>query len=328
VVIVDQTLLPERLEFVELHTVEEVGDAIARLAVRGAPAIGVCAAMGLAAALGTERGSSREHLLECARRGAQLIRDRRPTAVNLGWALDRVLARATETPGDAPAVLRAMRQEAECIREEDREMCRRIGEYALQLLPVRARVLTHCNAGALATSGIGTALAPVYMAAAEGREVSVMVGETRPLFQGSRLTAWELTRAGVPVTVITDSMAPMLMRDGRVDLCIVGADRIAANGDTANKIGTYALAVAARHHQIPFYVAAPSSTFDRSLAGGGDIQIEQRARSEIAGGSGRVTVPEGATVENPAFDVTPADLITAIITEAGVHYPPFDFRSS
>jgi len=227
--------------------------------------------------------------------------------------------------GDQRALLDALRREATEILEEDRAMCRRIGEFGLPLLPDGARVLTHCNAGALATGGIGTALAPIYLATESGRYIEVLVDETRPLLQGSRLTAWELSRAGVPVRVIADNMAASLMRAGRVDLCMVGADRIAANGDVANKIGTYGLAVLARHHGIPFYVAAPSSTFDAALEGGHQIEIEQRARDEIARGFGRVTVPDGVPVESPAFDVTPAELVTAIVSDRGVHRAPYDF---
>jgi len=206
-------------------------------------------------------------------------------------------------------------------------MCRRIGEHGLPLVPDGARVLTHCNAGALATGGIGTALAPVYLAAEAGRKVEVYADETRPLLQGSRLTAWELSRAGIPVTVLADNMAASLMRAGRVDLVIVGADRIAANGDVANKIGTYALAVAAHHHGIPFYVAAPASTFDPGTRRGDQIEIEQRHRDEIAATLGRVTAPADVAVYNPAFDVTPAELVTAIVSDRGVHRAPFDFSN-
>ncbi len=324
VLIVDQTLLPERLEYRELRSLEDVCDAISRLAVRGAPAIGVAGAMGLVVVLQSHSGD-RDSLLRRAEAAAERIAATRPTAVNLPRALDRVLRRLRETAKTGGDVLAAIRDEATRIRDEDREMCQRIGEHALVLLPEHARVLTHCNAGALATAGIGTALAPIYLAAQRGRLVEVLVGETRPLLQGSRLTAWELSRAGVPVTVVTDGMTPSLMREGRVDLCIVGADRIAANGDTANKIGTYGIAVAARYHGIPFYVAAPSSTLDAGMDSGREIHIERRPRAEIAAGSGRTTVPNGVPVENPAFDITPAELITAIITERGIHRPPYDF---
>ena len=207
----------------------------------------------------------------------------------------------------------------------DRAMCERIGTNGLPLIPDRARVLTHCNAGALATAGIGTALAPIYLAASAGRRIEVLVDETRPLLQGSRLTSWELTRAGIPVTVIADNMAASLMRAGRIDLCIVGADRIARNGDVANKVGTYGVAVAAHHHGIPMYVAAPTSTFDPATPNGDVIEIEQRSADEVRRGFGTLTAAEAAAVHNPAFDVTPAALITAIISDRGIHRPPYDF---
>ncbi|HEX6967083.1 MAG TPA: S-methyl-5-thioribose-1-phosphate isomerase [Gemmatimonadaceae bacterium] len=323
--IIDQTLLPERFEERDLRTLDDVCDAIARLAVRGAPAIGVAGAIGLVVSLqsfGVEPlAAFRTRLHEHASR----IRATRPTAVNLPWAIDRMLARVATVAGEPGAILDALRHEATAILEEDRSMCRRIGEHGLALIADGARILTHCNAGALATSGIGTALAPVYLAAESGRRIEVLTDETRPLLQGSRLTAWELARAGIPVRVITDNMAASLMRAGQVDLCIVGADRIAANGDVANKIGTYGLAVLAHHHGIPFYVAAPTSTFDAALQCGEQIVIEQRARDEVARGFGRVTVPDDVPVENPAFDVTPAELVTAIVSDVGVHRGPYDF---
>jgi methylthioribose-1-phosphate isomerase len=327
--IIDQTLLPERFEERDLRTLEETCDAIARLAVRGAPAIGVAAAMGLVVSLAPCAHAPTEAFVARAREHAGRIRATRPTAMNLGWALDRVLARmdrAAASGADSGGTLGAMRDEATALLEDDRAMCRRIGEHGLALVPDGARVLTHCNAGALATAGIGTALAPIYLAAEAGRHVQVFADETRPLLQGSRLTAWELSRAGIPVRVIADVTAASLMRAGQVDLIIVGADRIAANGDAANKIGTYALAVLARHHEIPFYIAAPTSTFDPSLPNGDGIVIEQRDRDEVARGFGRITVPQGVDVNNPAFDVTPAELITAIISDRGVHRPPFHFR--
>jgi methylthioribose-1-phosphate isomerase len=301
--------------------------AIARLAVRGAPAIGVAGAMGLVTSLLPFADESHGRFGERLRTHAARIRGTRPTAVNLPWAIDRMLARAAAVAAPA-ALLAALRDEASAILAEDRAMCRRIGEHGLPLIPDGARVLTHCNAGALATGGIGTALAPLYLAAAAGRSVEVYADETRPLLQGSRLTAWELQRAGVPVTVLADSMAGSLMKEGRIDLCIVGADRIAANGDVANKIGTYALAVLARHHGIPFYVAAPTTTVDPATRCGAAIDIEQRAGDEIACGFGRRTAPTGVPVYNPAFDVTPAELVTAIVTDKGLCYPPYDFRDA
>ncbi len=322
--IIDQRLLPNEYVERDLRTLDEVCDAIRTLAVRGAPAIGVAGAMGIVAALARDAALPREAFVARAREVAATVRATRPTAVNLPWAVDR-MRRVLARPGDAPALLQALRDEASAILEEDRAMCRRIGEHGLPLIPDRAVVLTHCNAGALATGGMGTALAPVYLAAAAGREVQVFADETRPLLQGSRLTAWELARAGIPVTVLADSMAASLMRERRVDLVIVGADRIAANGDVANKIGTYPLAIAARYHGIPFYVAAPWSTFDPATPAGAGIEIEQRDAREVRAGFGVATAPAEAAIYNPAFDVTPAELVTAIVSDRGVHRPPFHF---
>ena len=324
--IVDQTLLPERFVECDLRTLDEMCDAIGRLAVRGAPAIGVAAALGLVVAIEPCAALSAVAFRDRVREAAARLRATRPTAVNLPWAIDRMLVVVDRESGDNAALLAALRSEATAILDEDRAMCRRIGEHGLPLIPQGARVLTHCNAGALATAGMGTALAPVYLAHEAGRAPRVLAGETRPLLQGSRLTAWELQRAGVPVRVAADSAVASLMGGGEIDLVIVGADRIAANGDVANKIGTYALAVLARHHAIPFYVAAPWSTLDPAIASGREIVIEQRRRDEVACGFGRVTVPDGVPVENPAFDVTPAALVTAIITDRALHYPPFEFR--
>jgi len=323
--IIDQRALPGELLRLELRTVEEVCDAIATLAVRGAPAIGCTGAMGLVVALAPFAKSDRESFLAEAERVGARIACVRPTAVNLPWAVRRLLDRARATPGDGSALHTALREEATRVLDEDRAMCRRIGELGVALLTNGARVLTHCNAGALATAGIGTALAPVYVAAERGLGVSVFADETRPLLQGSRLTAWELSQAGIAVTVLADSMAASLMREGRVDLVIVGADRIAANGDVANKIGTYPLAVAARHHAIPFYVAAPWSTVDPATASGDDIVIEHRAGEELGRGFRSPVAPDGVAAYNPAFDVTPAELVTAIITDRGLFRAPFHF---
>jgi methylthioribose-1-phosphate isomerase len=326
--ILDQRYLPERVVERELRSVEDVCDAIATLAVRGAPAIGVAAAMGLVASLGPHVHESPDRIAARAAEHGARIRAVRPTAVNLAWAIDRMLAvsRAGET-SEGRALVDRLRAEATAILEEDRAMCRRIGEHGLCLVPDGARILTHCNAGALATAGIGTALAPVYRAALEGRTVEVYARETRPLLQGSRLTAWELARAGIPVTVIADDAAASLMRQRSIDLCIVGADRIARNGDVANKIGTYALAIAARYHDVPFYVAAPASTFDPATSSGDEIVVEERSADEIRCGFGRPTAPPDVRVQNPAFDVTPAALVTAFVTDRGVHHPPYDFGS-
>jgi methylthioribose-1-phosphate isomerase len=324
--IIDQRHLPDRIVERELRSVEEVCEAIATLAVRGAPAIGVAGALGLVATLVPYADQPIERFLSIAAAHAARIRAARPTAVNLAWAIDRVLGVArSAAPREGPALLDRLRTEATAILEEDRQMCCRIGEHGRTLVPDGARVMTHCNAGALATAGIGTALAPIYLAALEGRRVEVFVGETRPLLQGSRLTAWELTRAGIPVTVLADHAAAALMRSRRIDLCIVGADRIAANGDVANKIGTYALAIAARQHDVPFYVAAPTSTFDGATRSGDEITIEERDPDEIRHGFGRQTAPAEVRVHNPAFDVTPASLVTAFVSDQGIHRPPYAF---
>jgi methylthioribose-1-phosphate isomerase len=269
--------------------------------------------------------NSRERLLARARDIASTIRETRPTAVNLPWALTRMLACAERTDGDGPAILRALRAEASAILDEDRAMCRRIGEHGLALMQDGMRVLTHCNAGALATGGIGTALAPIYVALERGWRIEMFVDESRPLLQGSRLTAWELRRAGVPVTVLTDGMAASLMRERGIDLCIVGADRIAANGDVANKIGTYGVAIVAHYHKVPLVVAAPSSTVDSQTLTGASIEIEQRSAEEVRSIAGAAAAPVDVCVYNPAFDVTPASLISAIVTDAGVHRPPYNF---
>jgi methylthioribose-1-phosphate isomerase len=323
--IIDQRLLPNELVRRELRTAEDICDAIATLAVRGAPAIGIAGAMGLVVALARHTDDAREHFIAAAVSLCERIGSVRPTAVNLPWAMDRMCRIARTTPGQPREILQTLRAEATEILYEDRAMCHRIGEHGLELLPETASVLTHCNAGALATGGIGTALAPVYLAAEQGRRVHVFANETRPLLQGSRLTAWELTQAGIDVTVLSDGMAATLMRGGAVDLVIVGADRIAANGDVANKIGTYALALAAKHHDIPFYVAAPRSTVDPRTASGFDIAIEHRDGDELREWNGIVLMPPRASVYNPSFDVTPAELITAIITDEGIVRPPYAF---
>ncbi len=283
--------------------------------------------MGLVVALSDCAATDRESFLIAVHELSTRIGAVRPTAVNLPWAMERMRRAADSTPGDAPLILIELRAEATRILDEDRAMCRRIGEHALPLLPQSPRILTHCNAGALATGGIGTALAPIYLAAEQGRAVHVYADETRLLLQGSRLTAWELEQAGIPVTVLADNMAASLLRSGAVDLVIVGADRIAANGDVANKIGTYSLALAARHHGVPFYVAAPWSTVDPATATGDDIEIEQRAAIEVSHWNGAAVSASGAAVYNPAFDVTPAALISAIITDRGVVRPEYRFSA-
>ncbi|HEX2850881.1 MAG TPA: S-methyl-5-thioribose-1-phosphate isomerase [Acidimicrobiales bacterium] len=297
---IDQRRLPGELVFLEARTVEELCDAITSLAVRGAPALGAAGAMGvaLAAVTGADAGES----------GRRLIATR-PTAVNLAWGVERALAAADPVA------------EALAIAADDVERNRRIGRHGAPLVPVGGRVLTHCNAGGLACVGYGTAVGVIRAAHEQGRRPSVWVDETRPVLQGARLTAWELLRLGIPATLVADVMAGSLMAAGEVDCVIVGADRIAANGDVANKIGTYALAVLAAHHGIPFYVAAPTSTVDPACASGAGIEVERRPAEEVTTIGGTRIAPEGIDVDNRAFDVTPAALITAVITEDGVHRP-------
>jgi methylthioribose-1-phosphate isomerase len=321
--IIDQTLLPARLEYRDCRTVEEVWEAIRTLRVRGAPAIGVAAAMGAVLGMQGCHDRSRGAYWSRVREVTGYLRTSRPTAVNLFWALDRmenaVRGRTEELPPQQ--LTRVLLDEALAIEEEDRQMCRAIGESGAALIRDGEGVLTHCNAGGLATADYGTALAVMFAAAEQGRRFHVFADETRPLLQGARLTAWELQQRGIDVTLICDSMAAQVMKEGRVQLVVVGADRIAANGDTANKIGTYGVALLAQAHGIPFYVAAPSSTFDLSLPTGETIPIEQRDPREVTHGFGRQTAPEGVRVYNPAFDVTPARLIAGFITEKGLVQP-------
>ena len=302
--LLDQTRLPGELAYLDCRDVEAVWSAIRRLSVRGAPAIGVAAAYGCV--IGAQRGAFRE--------AAEHLKTSRPTAVNLFWAIDRMTRLGTADPERLLA-------EARAIHEEDKATCEAIGRHAMDLIRPGGGVLTHCNAGSLATAGIGTATAPLYLAHRAGTKFRVFADETRPLLQGSRLTAWELGRAGIDVTLITDGMAAQVMREKKADLVITGADRIAANGDAANKIGTYNLAVLARHHGIPFYIAAPTSTFDMDCPDGDAIPIEQRDAAEVRSAAGHATAPDTVAVYNPAFDVTPAELIEAIVTERGVIRP-------
>jgi methylthioribose-1-phosphate isomerase len=310
VVLLDQRLLPTEERWLELTSGDEVAQAIRDLTVRGAPAIGVAAAYGVA--VEARRGAGPERL----RAVAATLAAARPTAVNLAWAVRRISARLAD---GAAAIL----EEAHRIRDEDEAACRRIGALGAPLIPERAKVLTHCNAGALATAGYGTALGVVRAAIESGNAISVFADETRPFLQGARLTAWELHRDGIPVTVLTDGMAGWLMQRGEIGCVVVGADRIAANGDAANKIGTYALAVLARHHDLPFYVAAPWSTVDLATASGADIPIEERESDEVLTIAGQRIAPVGVSARYPAFDVTPAALVTAIITERGVVRAPY-----
>lgn len=316
---IDQTRLPTELLEIECRDVESVWEAIKSLRVRGAPAIGVASAYGTVVGLQDAVSGDREAFDRRFQEVTAYLAGSRPTAVNLFWALDRLRRVAGEHGELAPSeMLDRLLAEARLIEVEDQAMCTAIGRHGATLMPQDGGVLTHCNAGGLATSGDGTALSVIFAAVASGRNLSVYADETRPLLQGARLTAWELRQRSIPVTVICDSMAALAMREKRVQAVITGADRIAANGDAANKIGTYSIAVLAKTHGIPFYVAAPSSTFDFSLPTGDLIPIEERDRDEIARGFDCQTVPDGVDVWNPAFDVTPADLITAIVTEKGV----------
>ncbi len=315
VIILDQTRLPQAEAYLRCERVEQVAEAIRSLRVRGAPLIGIAAAYGLSLAARSANGSVRERVLKAA----DLLRATRPTARNLFWAIDRMVARA-EAGADAVELVR----EALAIHEEDAETCRLIGEQGAPLIPQAATVLTICNTGALATGGEGTALAIIRAAFNSGNPLKVLACETRPLLQGARLTMWELLRDGIPATLITDAMAGTCMQRGMVDLVITGADRIARNGDVANKIGTYTLAVLAKHHGVPFYVAAPMSSVDLSLDDGSQIPIEERDPEEVRNFGGYPTAPAKVPVFNPAFDVTPAELITGIITEKGIARAPFE----
>jgi methylthioribose-1-phosphate isomerase len=294
--LLDQRLLPDTAAYVTCRSAEDVAQAIRDMVVRGAPAIGVAAAFGVVLSKGS-------------REGYEALAKSRPTAVNLFWALER-MKKAKD-----------LQAEARAIFEEDVAANRELGRLGAALIPERARVMTHCNTGALATAGYGTALGIIR--ASRAKNISVIANETRPYLQGARLTAWELVQEGIPCTLITDSMAGHLMSRGEVDVVVVGADRIAANGDVANKIGTYALAVLAKRHRIPFYVAAPLSTFDPSIPDGSQIPIEERPAAEVTGYRGSRWAPEGVAVRNPAFDVTPAELVTGIISEKGIAYPPY-----
>lgn len=322
VAMIDQTLLPHRLVMLRVEDVETMWADIRRLAVRGAPAIGIAAAMGLVLGIRGSAARTPTELVKEVDRVASYLASSRPTAVNLRWALDQMRRRADETAvGGVEIVKVALLAEAKAIRDEDAALCRAIGEHGARLMPEGGGVLTICNAGSLATAEFGTALAPMYVAYERGVRFQVYALETRPLLQGARLTVWELSQAGIPCTLLCDSAAASLLRSGRVQVVITGADRIAANGDTANKIGTYGLACLAHDHGVPFYVAAPHSTFDLSLADGGGIPIEERSADEVRGFGGQQIAPEGVSCLNPAFDVTPAGLIRALVTDRGLIEP-------
>ncbi len=324
--LIDQTLLPGQLVIKDCRQLDEVCEAIRSLRVRGAPAIGCAAALAVALAVHRSVADTTEELINVVGHAARELAATRPTAVNLFWALERMQQVAEQSSDFGPDEFRAaLLQAAEEVVADDLERCRRIGQYGAELIPDGANVLTHCNAGALATAGYGTALGVIRAAHEQGKQIHVWVDETRPLLQGARLTAWELQQEGIACTLICDSAAASLMRAGRVDCVVVGADRIAANGDTANKIGTYPVAIAAGRHQVPFYVAAPCSTVDFSLPSGDEIPIEERGPEEVTYIAGRLAqpiCPAEVNIFNPAFDVTPAELITAIITEAGVAVQP------
>ncbi len=322
--IIDQTLLPARYQIASLSTVDAVCEAIRSLRVRGAPAIGIAGAYGLLVALTESRATSADAVRQRLEEAATRIGATRPTAVNLAWALSRMRA-VWENATEGRDLIDALTREADAILEEDLAMSEAMTAHGATLLRDAEAVLTHCNTGGLATGGGGTALGAVFAAVADGKSVSVFANETRPLLQGARLTAWECARRGVPVTVLVDGAAASLLASGRVACVLVGADRIAANGDVANKVGTLGLAILARRACVPFYVVAPSSSIDPSRTSGADIPIEHRARDEVIRIGNIATTPEGIEAYNPAFDVTPADLIDAIVTERGVHRPPFAF---
>ncbi len=322
---IDQTRLPAEKVEIEVHTVPEMVEAIRSLRIRGAPAIGIAAAMGLVAALVPHRDEEPEAFRRRLTEFAAELEVARPTAVNLKWAIDRMRRVARQHRDMASAALwERLKAEALAIFDEDREMCRRIGEAAQGVIREKAGILTHCNAGGLATSGYGTALACAYVAHEQGKRIRVYADETRPLLQGSRLTTWELMDSGVDVTLICDGMTAATMARGDIDMVIVGADRVAANGDTANKIGTYGVAILAREHGIPFYVAAPRTTFDFDTPTGAEIPIEERSPEEVTHGFGPATAPAGVKVYSPAFDVTPARYIAGFFTDAGFLEPPFE----
>jgi methylthioribose-1-phosphate isomerase len=326
VVMIDQRKLPAEEVYVRCETAAEVARAIRTMVIRGAPAIGVAAAMGIALGMRTSKVSGTQKLAAEFYKTCELMAGTRPTAVNLFWAIDRMKRAfaATAAAGQSVDQIKdRLDHEAQLIHDEDVASCRAMGAFGAAVVPADAHILTHCNAGALATAGYGTALGVIRGAVEQGKQVTVYADETRPFLQGARLTAWELVRDGIPTTVITDNMAGALMHHGKVNFVVVGADRIAANGDTANKIGTYTVAILAREHQIPFYVAAPLSTIDLNTPDGEHIPIEERQAREVTHLRGAQLTPEGAAVWNPAFDVTPNALIAGIITERGIFRAPY-----
>lgn len=326
-VLLDQRLLPEEIVYLQLYTPEEVWEGIHSMKVRGAPAIGIAAAFGAVLSGMQVEAGGREEWLQQVEKTCAYLATSRPTAVNLFWALDRIKLAAEKLAAsdlDTAGLNAALLAEAEAIRAEDEDVCRRIGENALPFFRDGMGVLTHCNAGGLATAKYGTALAPMYLAHEQGLNIKVFADETRPVLQGARLTAFELQQAGIDVTLLADNMAAMVMSKGWIQAVIVGTDRVAANGDVANKIGTYGVAVLAKAHGIPFYVACPLSTIDLNTKTGADIPIEERPAEEITEGFGKRTAPQGVKVYNPAFDITPNEYVTAIITEKGVVQAPYE----
>jgi methylthioribose-1-phosphate isomerase len=326
VVMVDQRKLPTAEVYVKCKTAQEVARAIRVMMIRGAPAIGVAASMGIALGMQKSRATGTAKFAAEFQKTCDVMAATRPTAVNLFWAIERMrraFQEAAQAGQSVEEIKARLTREAQAIHDEDVASCRAMGRHGATLVPSRARILTHCNAGALATAGYGSALGVIRAAAEDGKDIAVFADETRPFLQGARLTAWELSRDHIPTTVITDNMAGALMRQGLIDLVVVGADRIAANGDVANKIGTYSVAVLAHEHGLPFYVAAPGSTIDPSTADGGMIPIEERDAREVTHIAGTRVTPDGVAVRNPAFDVTPNRLVSAIITERGVWRAPY-----
>ena len=327
--LLDQTLLPAQTKYLKIQTVPQLWDAIKRLVVRGAPAIGVAAAYGVAISARLAPKDNFDIFLSAVKKDADYLASSRPTAVNLTWALERMMKKLPALSGEPfEKIIAVLEEEAQIIEEEDRRINKAIGENLLSLLSDGDTVLTHCNAGVLATAGYGTALSPFYLAKEKGMNIKVYADETRPLLQGARLTAYELMQGGIDVTLICDNMAAMVMSQGKIDAVIVGCDRVAANGDTANKIGTHGVSVLAKYYGIPMYIAAPTPTIDLACASGSDIPIEQRDPGEVRSFGSVQSAPQNVKVFNPAFDVTPWQNITAIVTEKGIHRPPFQFEES
>jgi methylthioribose-1-phosphate isomerase len=324
VCLLDQTKLPLKEKYLECFDYQSIAKAIKEMRIRGAPAIGVAAAFGIALAAQNSTAKTLDEFLVEVREATSVLSRTRPTAVNLFRAINRMInILQTNKNTDVLTLKRLLKKEAEAIAQEEEEMSQRMGEYGATLVRKGANILTHCNAGALATVDLGTALAVIRKAHEQGKKVHVYADETRPLLQGARLTTWELIKEGIPTTLICDNMAGFLMQQGKVDLILVGADRIAANGDVANKIGTYSLAVLAREHQVPFYVVAPTSTIDLAIANGNEIPIEERSATEVTMIAGQRIAPEEVNIYNPAFDITPARYISAIVTDRGIIRPPY-----